>query len=137
MALRGAGFPAATVLRLAAPELTSAVDQLIAAEDESQRVLPTAIARLNLEMSQAAADRRAALRKLKQLLLKGNCLILFTGDAAIGAAIRDLELAKTRVAEVRATYNDAAQAATTQVSNVIREVAGNELFREAVTWQAR
>jgi len=137
IALRGAGFPAATVLTLAAAEWSSAADQLIAAEDESQRALKTAMAQLNVEMSEAVGDRRAQLRKLKQRLFKGNRSISFTGDAAVEAAIRDLELARTRVDEARATYHSIAQAATTQVSNVIRQVAATELFREAVTWQNR
>jgi len=137
IALRGAGFPAAAALKLAAPDWAATADRLIEAEDHSQQALKAAIAALRLEINGADEGRLAELQKIKRRLWKGLRVVSFTGAESTAAAIRQLELARTRVDEAQAANQSAAQAATTQISSALRQVAATELFREAVTWQNR
>src|SRR5438067_1918215 len=57
--LRGAGFPAAQVLKLGAPECAAAADALIEAEAEAEEARAAAVAAVRAKLFRSAGDERA------------------------------------------------------------------------------
>ncbi|HEX8136905.1 MAG TPA: lantibiotic dehydratase [Pyrinomonadaceae bacterium] len=135
--LRGAGFPAAQVLHLAAPLCASAADQLVEAEDEQERALEIAREALRREMLKAGEDARAPFQRALRQLGKGVSLKPFAVGEGAAPALNALEAARASAGHARAAYQSAFQTAASDISKVIREIASAERFREAVTWQNR
>ena len=136
-ALRAAGFPAAQVLELAAPELAAAADRLIEAEAQESRALKEALAALHLDSQNAEGNKLGSFEKARRQLSKGLSLSTLSVGQAIAEAIRELDLARQHTEEARVACRSAAESAAAHISNVLRRVAGDERFREAVTWQNR
>ncbi len=115
--LRSAGFPASLVLRLGSAELAAAVDALHAAE------------RATVEGRNRLRAERRIRRKATRTLGEGSSL---AGDAPQDPAPRiaseDVESLRAAAA---ARYGEALLAA----GEVLREVASEPRFHEAVTWQ--
>lgn len=137
LSVRGAGFPAADVLRLADADCAAAADRLIAVEQETERLRQVALEALRADRQAAGRDRPKvlikAIRRVKQSLP-----VATEGLAAATAAALDAWKAATgRLETERGTYQAAFAAAEERLDGALREVAGNERFREAVVWQNR
>lgn len=142
--LRGAGFPAAQVLALAAAECAAAADRLLLAEDAAERAtgaaandVIAALDALRREQHWQDAERRDPLVRLLRTIKKGK--LPGARDAAIigDAALAALHSAR---AEVDAAWLDVRQgftAAITNTSQTVYDIAQIDRFREALIWQNR
>jgi len=137
--LRGAGFPAAEVLKLAAPALAAAADQLFATEETCSRAFAEALhavgqALTALGESQDRARRKPLLEALPALK-RSKLPKQSAGDASVDMTFERLRQAQRQLDEARAGYERAFVDARAQTSAVIRDIAGAPLFQEAVIWQ--
>jgi hypothetical protein len=143
--LRGAGFPALQVLRLAAPECAAAADNLLRTEEEAQRlcgkaaeIVGEALNTLEREVQWHDKKRRngflATLRSLRAGKLPASPESL---QPAEQASLETVRTALARVEEVKAEFHETFKTTCGQISKVLCEVASEERFREAVTWQNR
>lgn len=144
VALRGAGFPASQVLRLASPECGAAADKLAATEASAAHARTRA-----LEAAEAAigairaagtwaesATREPLLRALKKLKFD-KCPQGETGAAEVDALVAKFSTRQAAVEAARQGFRCAYAEATARASEEIRGVMEGKLFREAVTWQNR
>ncbi len=141
--LRGAGFPACQVLRLAAPAAAAAADRVLRLEEELESRREAALAVVNAALDELRRDglwedreRRRPLGKAMQSLTSGrlprecpaaSCAAAF---AALAAAAGDLAAARAALAMV-------VPAEAARVALEIADVAREGRFREAVLWQNR
>lgn len=134
--LRGAGFPAATVLRLARPEVAAAARAAIEAERREEAARKLAIAAIRREEIASTGAHDAALARAKKLVRKRRAPTEDTGTAADVelAALRDAYAA--RLAAV-ATHAKAFEEARPEIARELRAAAADPRFREAVSWQNR
>lgn len=143
--LRGAGFPARKVLRLAAPECAAVADRLLEAEgvarsayQESLKVFNEALDALRCEGQWDDKAQRNALLKITRRLMCGK---LPTSSESLTpaqqASVDTACIAQTHLNEVKSEFQEAYEASTMHTSRVLREVASEEPFREAVIWQNR
>ncbi len=115
LALRGAGFPAAEVLELAAPSSAAAVDRL----HESERAARAdAVAALRAAPPEDRAARKRAKRSLRRLEGAGE-------GADLGP-----EVEAQRAAAAHAFAED-----TRRIAATLRRLAAEPRFVEAMTWQ--
>jgi hypothetical protein len=129
--LRGAGFPARWVARVAASDAALAADRLTAAEAEVQRQLDELIATLRAEQSDTA-DKSARNRLSKALdkLRKGRL-----PDDLEGA--ESARLAVARAQGARHEYEESFRTGVAHASCELAAVAGDDRFRRAVLMQNR
>jgi Lantibiotic dehydratase, N terminus len=144
MALRGAGFPANEVLRLAAPECALAADNLLDAEKDAQLAREEALnlfgESLNALRSEGRWDdkeRRNGLLNELRLLKSGKLPEPLESTPAQKVAVERLRAALARIEELKTEFHETFKTSSTKISGAVCEVANNELFREAVTWQNR
>jgi hypothetical protein len=142
--LRGAGFPARQVLRLAAPECAKAADNLLAAERDAQLEREEALNLFHQSLDALRSEGRWDDKQRRNnlfndlRLLKSNKLpqpIESTPEQR--AAVERLRAAMARIEELKTEFHETFKTSSTQISAVVREVANTDLFREAVTWQNR
>lgn len=141
--LRGAGFPAASVLTLAAPAAAQAADAALAAEAEAGRALELALAAVHQALDELRGEgqwedaaRREPLLKTLRTLKKGKWPEP-PHDAAVTPALEALQVAVENRQQAQAAFGRAFAGGLRQVSEAIRQAPGDPLFREAVTWQNR
>lgn len=143
VAVRGAGFPAAKVLRLSLPQCAFDADALREAEDRVGRAQEQALgavrARLdNLRSEQAWEDteRRNPLVKAMRELSKGK-VPSSTLVPEIRGVLEELSAAAAGRAAARATFDRTYEEAALHTSRELREMVLDERFQEAVIWQNR
>ncbi len=119
--LRGAGFPAGMVLRLGCSELAVTIDEIFAVERD------VAEARHRLQVA----------RRTRARARKGLADAAVDAEAAVAAQTTVLREAADRLATLRAGATRRFDEALAVVGDVLREVASEPRFREAVTWQNR
>jgi Lantibiotic dehydratase, N terminus len=143
VALRGAGFPANSVLPLTAPECALAADNLLAAEKDAQLEREAALdvfrESLDTLRSEGRWDtdkerRNSLLNDLR--LLKSDKLPKPT-ESRQKAVVETLRAAMARVEELKTEFHKTFKTSSAQISEAMREVANKKLFREAITWQNR
>ncbi len=137
--LRGAGFPAALVEKLSAPECAAAADRLLQARKKAQEAQKAAVHELNMALDALPySDRnsRNRLVRAKKSIIKGKCPESI-GNGDIKAAIEAFCNANLQVEEEWANFQAAFAADTVKISKAIQEIVQNEHFREAVVWQNR
>ena len=137
VALRGAGFPAAQILRLAEVDCGRAARDLIDAEDVAEQIRRHTVAelkRIEQEAGESDESRRAA-RNLLRRLWKGT--LPRAGDALCGTEplINSLRSAYGDVDAARASFNREFANAVARNSRTIYDLASSNLFKEAVIWQ--
>ncbi|MBZ5521675.1 MAG: lantibiotic dehydratase family protein [Acidobacteriia bacterium] len=144
VALRGAGFPAAHVQRLRAPEgLRAAAEELLQLEEAAAQALEKALDSIRLALDDLRRnnlwddrDRREPLLKALTRLKKGNMI-------GLAAGVLEMECVRTHIATnaqlevARREFQRQYDLAVTYTSGVIAEFARMPRFREAVTWQNR
>lgn len=143
--LRGAGFPALQVLRLAAPECAVAADNLLETENDAQgvcgkaaEIVGEALNTLERDVQWHEKKRRngflTALKSLRAGKLPASPESLQPVEQT---SLETVRTALARVEEVKAEYQETFKRASGQISKVLGEVASEERFREAITWQNR
>jgi hypothetical protein len=142
--LRGAGFPAADVLMLSAPDCAKAADSLLQAEAETRSARDKTIETVNKALdtlrSNSMWDDRAIRDPLVKTLrlLKMGMLPAFPGVGSyVEMAVDALAAASARVGPALHSYQQSYKAAVADASDKIKELVFADRFREAVLWQNR
>ncbi|HEX2225185.1 MAG TPA: lantibiotic dehydratase [Thermoanaerobaculia bacterium] len=138
--LRGTGFPADQVLRIADPACAEAADRLNGMLGEAEALREAALEALRGELAAAGKDRLDLLVKAIRRVKRGQAphagaLAELAGGTA--AAIAAWQAAAGRAAEERERFAATYAAGEERVDEVLREVAQDERFREALVWQNR
>jgi hypothetical protein len=128
--LRGAGFPASHVLRLAAPQSSRLADLLI---EEEARARRSSVEEARNALAAAADEaQRRRLRRVLRRLGNGPCpapLAAIPRDDATGAP--------GSVEDLRAQLERAFAAEELEISVRVQDLARDPTLREAVLWQNR
>jgi hypothetical protein len=134
--LRGAGFPAHRVLSLApVPALSTAMDALLEAEPAEAKLRSAALAAC--EQSTQGVPREAG-KRLGQAIrqLKAHGTPAPTGvSPQVDELLSALAMLSAQTCSRRQALEDAYEAARSRGAQELREVAGDDRFREAVAWQ--
>jgi hypothetical protein len=137
IALRGAGFPAREVLKLAAPECAAAADVLLEAEAELEAVRMQAVDAIRDELAATNAGRDEPLVKVLRRLEKGKLPQAIEGAGKIKAILKTLLESSSQLEAKRAEFRVVFKSATDQLSKAILDIASSNRFREAILWQNR
>ena len=133
ISLRGAGFPAGRVLKLAAPECADAGDALLEAEAELEDARLRAVEAVKSEALQATGVEKETLEKALRRLQRDKLPNAFTGNDSV----ESFRIAKERFEAARQSFQHSYESATLEVSEAIRQVSSTDRFQEAVIWQNR
>jgi hypothetical protein len=136
--LRGAGFPASEVIKLAAPEGAAAADQLLDAEELVGQLRGKVLKALQHDLRNAEPCDIPPLAKLIQRLRKKKPLsppAHVSGDSRI--IVGELSGACAGLDSAREDFQRAYKTSVAAVSRTLQDVACQGRFREAVTWQNR
>jgi len=150
-ALRGAGFPAARVLRLTATAAAAAADELLAAETEAEQARADALEVLGQALDKLKSEQKWESKKQQRIWLLSQLRLVKAGKLLAKQkpapsvesepenvrALTTLRAALERVERARRNYDEKFQLGLTETSEIIRGLAEDERFREAVTWQNR
>lgn len=143
-AVRGAGFPAALVLKLSQPESAAAAERLFQVEEEARAARRAALAAVNktldeLRASSAWDDKSTRAPMTKALrLMKADKLPeaeKLMGDAR--TAVEALRAAGAQLDLAAADFRRAYERGSAQTSLAIHELLNAERFCEALIWQNR
>ncbi|MCB1058075.1 MAG: lantibiotic dehydratase [Acidobacteria bacterium] len=132
--LRGAGFPAEQVLRLAAPAAAAAAERVLDAEEALEARRQEAIDQLRDGLDDAGQDERFARLRAIGRLNKGR--LPRARDArgpavdAFAQALEDREVAAQM-------FEQAFASGLETLGHELREIAADDRFRQAVAWQNR
>ena len=142
IALRGAGFPAAHVLKLAASEYAAAIDNQftqIQENEQKARLAQTSAVDLarNCVNRLTTNDERAAMERVLKKLQKGKTPTAQIADDSVRAAVEALRAARQAVESARVEFYETFAAAQQENTAAVSEIASQERFREAVIWQNR
>jgi hypothetical protein len=128
LCLRGAGFPAADLLELAAPESSRLADVLIEAEARARESAVASLREALAVVGKEGPGRKRLQRSLRRLRPEGSPAGSPTGgDDSEGGEVGGLRAQLTRVFA----------AEQLEVSARLRDLAAAPAFREAVLWQNR
>jgi hypothetical protein len=144
VALRGPGFSAAQVLKLASPECAAAADQLLQVEEEASRAKDAALESVNTLLDALRStsgweddEKRAPLLKAMRQLKSGKLAAQTGVDAEADAAIEASRAAAAQLATALQIFQQTHKAATSDTSRKLREIASTGPFQEAIVWQNR
>jgi hypothetical protein len=142
--LRGAGFPANNVLKLADPDCARSADALIDAEAHVERMHSQALAVVNAALDELRAgqgwddpQRRKPLLTILRNMKKGQAPQPSSAPAALTLALTELQSAHAQAVAAREQFAHAFEAATQTTSQAIIGIARNDRFHEALLWQNR
>jgi hypothetical protein len=142
--LRGAGFPAELVKRLAQPECAVRADEVIAAEDRVQCLFQNAICILNEtldQLSRAGEDRYGPLFKNvlngRRRLAEGKIPCSEDFSPEIRRMLNKIAEAMRERERLNAEWNQIFTDSLRRRQEVLRGFAGDPMFQEAVIWQNR
>jgi Lantibiotic dehydratase, N terminus len=129
--VRGAGFPASDVLRLAAPQSATAADQLVDAEDRFER-----LRNVMIESCRSLRDTPTRGPALKRLF-RGEVPASPIGEAALDKQLDELTQARSARDTARRDCEQMLQVEQRAVSETLREIANSPRFQEALLLQNR
>jgi hypothetical protein len=141
--LRAAGFPIDDALRLAAPEAAETADGLIRAERRAEEANAALLAAINAALDALRDEGRWEQAELRNPLMDARSRVkagkLPNGELPpeIAARVAEARAAREGLAPARAEYDRGHAAALRRTSAVLREIAGSDRLREAITWQNR
>jgi hypothetical protein len=137
MALRGAGFPAAEVFKLSAPETASIADRLIEIEAEIMAARSALIDSLKSDLKKVETGQRQVLNKAMLRIRQGRMPELPESSERQRALMEKLSLAGQRLETLTTEFRQSFEMSLDRISSVIRELASGERFHEAIVWQNR
>jgi hypothetical protein len=142
--LRGAGFPAEGILKLAAPaELVTAANRVLEARQEVKLAQEKALSQINLALDSLRAREQWHDKKARNLLLDAKRALnekqvpRSIPESLTPDVMEAFTAALQQVDEARAHFNERFSQLAGQTSEAIREIASLPAFREAITWQNR
>lgn len=137
VALRGAGFPAASVLKFAAPEYAALADRVIEAEDAARRAKEDALEAVRRNLKEADAGERALLNKVKKQIFKGN----FSEPLSLNGYAQDLldnfRATHEQLNSLQLEFSQSHAVTELELAQSIKDVAEWKRFCEAIIWQNR
>lgn len=135
--LRGAGFPVSTLARLAAPEAARAAGEVIAAEDAERAAMESLLEILRGDFSASPHEVLVSVRRARKKVERRKLPAAADVTGIAEEELRAASAAAERVTAAREALARAFEEARASASDAIRDVAGDALFREALTWQNR
>ena len=142
--LRGAGFPAELVKRLAQPGCAAQADVLISAEDRVQYLFQNAIRTLNEtldQLSRQGEDRYGLLFKnvlnARRRLAEGKIPLSRDFSPEICRMFSDIAEAMRERGQLNAEWIKSFTGFLMSQSETLRGFARDPMFQEAITWQNR
>ncbi|HYP28705.1 MAG TPA: lantibiotic dehydratase, partial [Blastocatellia bacterium] len=135
--LRGAGFAASEVLKLAAPACAAAADEVLRAEEEAENVWKIAFDAVDRQVMLADEQSRPLLEKAKRRLQKGKPPDVIDLAPGLAEPLNAFAAALVRVDDAWDDFHEAFDKGGAEVSEAIQEIARSNRFREAITWQNR
>jgi hypothetical protein len=142
--LRGAGFPAADVLRLSTPDCAAGADQVLTAEEAVATARAQAQAEVNLRLDALRcngeweqAEKRVPLVSALQSLKAGKLPAHLAGEDVVNEYLDRYRAASQLLQEAQARFRTAYLAGVEGVSQAIRELLLDSRFCEAMIWQNR
>lgn len=136
IAIRGAGFAVDDVLQLADRGLAAAADELLVREAEELAARDLARTACDAARNVAPHDERDAWSKVLRALARGRLATLPSDDSA-KAVVARLSTAVERTELARQAALDAFAAAMERTGELLRGVAEQKPFHEALLWQNR
>ncbi|MDY7091389.1 MAG: lantibiotic dehydratase [Acidobacteriota bacterium] len=140
--LRGAGFPAREVLRLASPSVAEAADRVLAAEGHLEACREAALEELRDGLEEL--EKRERFRRIGAIsrLNKGKTPRKrdVTGpatNAAIDSAVERFAEARDRLEAETAAFGQSFDDGMVELAGHLREIASDDRFRQALSWQNR
>lgn len=137
--VRAAGFPASDVLRLASPELASAVDAWLDLEERIRALREEVVASLERARQGLPQDEARVLNRAIKTLARGGMPQALPAQAGDESRAR-FETLRSSLAELqaaRARLDELFEREGTRLGEVLRAQAREPRFREAVLWQNR
>lgn len=135
--LRGAGFPAAQVLALGAPEAAAAARHQLDLSTVEAEARARTLSVLQAATETAPPGGGKLLGKWIKRLRAGEPPDTTGAPPELVALLQPALAARAAVAEAQAGFERAFAAGRERVSAALRTVAADGRFREAVTWQSR
>jgi len=137
LCVRGAGFPAAEVLRLADAGCAAAADRLAASEDDAEGLRQRALAALRGELEGSGKDGLDRIVKAIHRVKKGRPSPGVGLAVGTAAALDAWNAAAERREGERREYQAAFAAGEARLHRALHETAADQRFREAIGWQNR
>jgi hypothetical protein len=136
--LRGAGFPARDILRLAAPSVAEAADRVLAAESHLEACRDAALAELRNGLEEVEKPERYRRTGAISRLNKGKVPRRrdITG-LGVDLAIDRFAEARDRLQAETAAFGQSFDQGMAELGQRLREIAGDDRFRQALCWQNR
>lgn len=136
VALRGAGFPAASVLKFAAPEYAALADRVIEAEDAASQAKEVALEAVRRTLK-GDITQRPLLNKVKKQIFRGNFSepLSLNGDAQ--DSFDHFRATHEQLNSLQLEFKQLQKVTDLQLAQRIKDVAEGKRFREAVIWQNR
>ena len=142
--LRGAGFPADDVLKLAAgTETISAAHEVVRSSEALELVRVRILQQLRTALDELrSAGQWGNKQRRKPLLdaiskINAGKLPRSLPEGIPSCAFEELTVALAQVDTAKAAFQEEFSRSLQDTSNTIREIAGSAHFREALTWQNR
>ena len=138
-ALRGAGFPSTDVLKVSSPATAFAADRLITVEREARQLQRQSIDSLRERLNTLSATDKPLKSSLSNAIKKllRNDLPPAPTIPCADDTLAAYDSARRRIEVARSAYDEAFKNGLSTQSSNLKQVAGDNLFREAVTWQNR
>jgi lantibiotic biosynthesis dehydratase-like protein len=132
--LRAAGFPATHVLALAAPRTAAAVDLWITREQTRREAKRRALAACQTALEVTVGEaRREVVRALKAL--RAGTPPMPCRFEGLDEVLEAYQLTHAALEEQRRALDELLREERTKTSAIVRDVARDPLFREAILWQ--
>lgn len=142
--LRGAGFPATGVLKLATPDCAVAADRVLEAEKAVDRACTAALTAVNerldalrRESQWEEKERREPLVSALHAIKAGKPPRMLDAEPFINVQTAALIDARARLSVEEENFREVLRASASRLTNAVREVIADPRFREALLWQNR
>jgi hypothetical protein len=141
--IRGAGFPASLISKLAASECAATVDHLLLAQNEAKKLAIDAIFSALQSLPENQTSDREHLLQLKRALHKNKLPLNFDAEfknlnnESVKHAIKIYQHEAIAIATEWENFRVVLSAKISEISENIREIAQDQRFREALVWQNR
>jgi hypothetical protein len=134
--VRGAGFEAALVLRLGAPDAARSADSMLDALEAEARAHVAAVETFQAALREVPREDRARVKNEARRLYARR-VPAPTGIASLDTASAVLAEHRGRADAARGELERVFTEANDRIAAAIRDVAGAPSFREAIAWQNR
>ena len=135
--LRGAGFPAAEVLKLASPTVTSSADFLLHSEASARSLRSRAIDALDLEQESTDGATFEAIKKTKRRLLRDKVPAPLPYESPAALLVQEYIRTCEQLDVARTSFRKVFEDESIRLSETIQEIARGGRFQEALVWQNR